>query len=61
LLDRNGNSVNPALFTLVNDTTSKQLSLAYAAPVPEASTYGLCLGALGLGVALVRRRRTKVG
>lgn len=57
LLDRNGNAIDSSLFTLVNDTASSRLSLAYAAPVPEPSTYGFCLGALGLGIALVRRRR----
>jgi autotransporter-associated beta strand protein len=57
LFDQNGNALSSGSFSLINDTASKQLSVAYTSPIPEPSTYGLSLGALGLGVAMVRRRR----
>jgi len=59
LFDQNGQALSSGSFSLVNDTASKQLSVAYTSPIPEPSTYGLSLGALGLGIAMVRRRRRK--
>ncbi|MEY4271334.1 MAG: hypothetical protein RL250_200, partial [Verrucomicrobiota bacterium] len=59
LFDQNGQALSSGSFSLVNDAASRQLSVAYTAPIPEPSTYGLGLGALGLAIAMVRRRRAQ--
>jgi MYXO-CTERM domain-containing protein len=47
-------------FRVVNDAANHQLLLSYSGAVPEPSTYGFALGALGLAIAAVRRRRQPV-
>jgi autotransporter-associated beta strand protein len=59
LFDQNGQALSSGSFSLINDAGSRQLSVMYTSPIPESSTYGLGLGAFGLTVALVRRRRVQ--
>lgn len=59
LFDQNGKALASGSFSVLNDTASKQLSVAYTSPIPEPSTYGLGLGALGLAIAMARRRRVQ--
>jgi autotransporter-associated beta strand protein len=59
LLDQNGQPFAAGSFSLVDDFASSRLSIAYTSPIPEPSTYGVSLGALGLAVALFRRRRAQ--
>lgn len=59
LKDGSGASVAADRFTLIDNATTKTLDLVYTAPIPEPSTYGLGLGALGLAIAMVRRRRAQ--
>jgi len=47
-------------FRVVDDAANHQLLLSYSGAVPEPSTYGFALGALGLAIAAVRRRRQAV-
>jgi len=47
-------------FRVVDDAANHQLLLSYSGAVPEPSTYGFALGALGLAIAAVRRRRQPV-
>ncbi len=47
-------------FRVVDDAANHQLLLSYSGAVPEPSTYGFTLGALGLAIAAVRRRRQPV-
>lgn len=50
-------TMDSSLFTVTTDMT---VTYNYtAAPVPEASTYGIALGGLALAGAIVRRRRSK--
>ncbi len=55
--DPTGAAVSADYFRVVNDVDSSSLMLIYTAPIPEPSTYGIALGALGLALAAVRRRR----
>jgi len=57
LKDQNGVSPQFFQFSVVNDSVNRQLLLNYTSAIPEPSTYGVSLGALGLAVAAVRRRR----
>ena len=59
LKDGSGASVAADRFTLIDNAATKTLDLVYTAPIPEPSTYGLGLGALGLAIAMVRRRRAQ--
>jgi len=60
LKDGVGASVAADRFTLSDNAAAKTLELVYTAPViPEPSTYGLGLGALGLAIAFLRRRRAQ--
>jgi autotransporter-associated beta strand protein len=57
LKDASGAAISADRFTLANNAATKTLDLVYTAPIPEPSTCGLALGALSLGVVMVRRRR----
>jgi len=60
LMDGNGAWQQLFAFRVVNDTVNHQLLLSYSGAVPEPSTYGFALGALGLAIAALRRRRQPV-
>jgi fibronectin-binding autotransporter adhesin len=57
LKDEGGNSLLASDFILFQDGSNGQVSLSYNSPIPEPSTYGLALGAMGLAICCVRRRR----
>jgi MYXO-CTERM domain-containing protein len=57
LKDQNGVSPQFFQFSVVDDSANHQLLLNYTSAIPEPSTYGVSLGALGLAIAAVRRRR----
>lgn len=60
LLDGYGAWQQLFAFRVVDDAANHQLLLSYSGAVPEPSTYGFALGALGLAIAAVRRRRQPV-